>query len=505
MRPLRLGQEHPDPRCEPARAHPAGGDSRPRRVGDGTWGESGQAPDRGRHGVPVLQPLPAHDDAPEHHAGAPEGEGDGAGRGREARPEPAGARADPRPGRRLPGQYLWRPAAAGGHRPGSGHAAQDHAVRRADLGARSRDDQRGARGHDRPGQGGHDHDGGDARDGVRPSRRQPRGVHGLRAGGGGAAPGRFLRQTEIGPGEGLPLQDSVPLTYPSRRIGMLKRLVAVVIALAVLGAGVAPALAETTLEKVARTETLTIGTRTGSPPFAYVNSKNEWVGFSIDLVEQLVKPSIEKKIGKMIKIEKKESTPPTRIPLLSSNAVDLIAGTMTDTRTRRDSVDFSLTFFVTGAQFLVKKGSPIKGIKSIDGKRIGAQQGSTTARVIREKAPRAVLREFPDQPAGFQALVQGQVDAYTSDGIQLAGLKAKSLDPAQWDIVGDFFSYEPYGMAMRKGDADFRNVVNGGLMEGIESGKFFEIYGRWFGVKGEVPYPMASQVRSFMLLQVVPK
>ncbi len=286
---------------------------------------------------------------------------------------------------------------------------------------------------------------------------------------------------------------------------MLKRLVAVVIALAVLGAGVAPALAETTLEKIARTETLTIGTRTGSPPFAYVNSKNEWVGFTIDLVEQLVKPSIEKKIGKTIKIEKKESTPPTRIPLLSSNAVDLIAGTMTDTRVRRDSVDFSLTFFVTGAQFLVKKGSPIKGIKNIDGKRIAAQQGSTNARIVREQAPKAQLREFPDQPAAFQALLQGQVDAYTNDGIQLAGLKLKAPNPAQWDIVGEFYSYEPYGMAMRKNESDFRNAVNNGLMEGIESGKFFELYDKWFGPKGELPYPMTPQVRSFMLLQVVPK
>ena len=286
---------------------------------------------------------------------------------------------------------------------------------------------------------------------------------------------------------------------------MLKRLVAVVIALAVLGAGVAPALAETTLEKIARTETLTIGTRTGSPPFAYVNSKNEWVGFSIDLVEQLVKPSIEKKIGKTIKIEKKESTPPTRIPLLSSNAVDLIAGTMTDTRVRRDSVDFSLTFFVTGAQFLVKKGSPIKGIKNIDGKRIAAQQGSTNARIVREQAPKAQLREFPDQPAAFQALLQGQVDAFTNDGIQLAGLKLKAPNPAQWDIVGEFYSYEPYGMAMRKNESDFRNAVNNGLMEGIESGKFFELYDKWFGPKGELPYPLTPQVRSFMLLQVVPK
>jgi polar amino acid transport system substrate-binding protein len=285
----------------------------------------------------------------------------------------------------------------------------------------------------------------------------------------------------------------------------MKRMVALALTLALVATGVTPAMAETTLEKIARTETLTIGTRTGSPPFAYVNSKNEWVGFSIDLVEQLVLPAVSQKVGKPVKLEKKESTPPTRIPLLSSNAVDLIAGTMTDTRTRRDSVDFSITFFVTGAQFLVKKGSPIKSIKDIDGKRIAAQQGSTNARIIRERAPKAQLREFPDQPAAFQALLQGQVDAFTNDGIQLAGLKMKAPNPAQWEIVGDFYSYEPYGMAMRKNDADFKNVVNNGLMDGIESGRFFEIYDRWFGPKGELPYPMSPAVRQFMIYQVVPK
>ncbi|MGH7396732.1 MAG: transporter substrate-binding domain-containing protein [Candidatus Rokuibacteriota bacterium] len=287
----------------------------------------------------------------------------------------------------------------------------------------------------------------------------------------------------------------------------MRKVMGVVMGLALLVASVTPALAQqkATLERIGETGTLTIGTRTGSPPFAYVNSKNERVGFSIDLVEELVRPAVEKKVGKPVKIEMKESTPPTRIPLLSSGAVDLIAGTMTDTRTRRDSVDFSITFFVTGAQFLVKRGSPIKGIKSIDGKRIATQQGSTNARILREKAPKAVLREFPDQPAAFQALAQGQVDAYANDGIQLAGLKSKAPNPAQWDIVGDFFSYEPYGMALRKGDADFRNIVNSGLMDGIESGKFFEIYDRWFGAKGELPYPMSPQVRSFMLLQVIPK
>ena len=284
----------------------------------------------------------------------------------------------------------------------------------------------------------------------------------------------------------------------------MKPMLALMLTLAV-ALTAAPALAQDTLDKIKSTGVLTIGTRTGSPPFAYVNKANEWVGFSIDLVETLIKPEVETAVGKAIKIEKKESTPPTRIPLLSSNAVDLIAGTMTDTPQRRESVDFSITFFVTGAQFLVKKGSAVQGIDSIAGKRIAAQQGSTNARIIREKAPKAQLREFPDQPAAFQALLQGQVDAYTNDGIQLAGLKAKAANPAQWDIVGDFFSYEPYGMAMRKNDADFRNVVNGGLMDGIESGKYFEIYDKWFGPKGELPYPMSAGVRTFMLYQAVPK
>jgi ABC-type amino acid transport substrate-binding protein len=263
--------------------------------------------------------------------------------------------------------------------------------------------------------------------------------------------------------------------------------------------------AETTLEKIDKSGSLVIGTRTGSPPFAYVNKSNEWVGFSIDLVEKAILPALNKKLNKQIKLEKKESVPATRIPLLTSNAVDLIAETMTDTQSRRDSVDFSITFFATGAQFLVKKGSPIKGIQSIAGKRIAAQQGSTNARIIRERAPNAKLLEFPDQPAAFQALAQGQVQAYTNDGIQLAGLRAKAPKPDDWVVVGEFFSYEPYGMALRKGDSDFRQIVNVGLMESIESGKYFEIYDKWFGPKGEVPYPLAPETKRFLQMQVVPK
>ncbi len=282
----------------------------------------------------------------------------------------------------------------------------------------------------------------------------------------------------------------------------MRRTLAILLTLALGVSLAAPALAETTLEKINRTGVLTIGTRTGSPPFAFINKNNEWVGFTIDLVEQGVMPALAKKVGKPVKLEKKESAPPTRIPLLSSNAVDLIAGTMTDTPQRRESVDFSLTFFMTGAQFMVKKGSPIKGINDIAGKRIAAQQGSTNAKIVREKVPTAILREFPDQPAAFQALIQGQVDAFTNDGIQLFGLKAKAPNPNDFEVVGDFYSQEPYGMAMRKGDPEFKQVVDAGLKTLLESGKYFEIYDKWFGPKGEVPYPMSPETKKFLLSQI---
>jgi ABC-type amino acid transport substrate-binding protein len=284
-----------------------------------------------------------------------------------------------------------------------------------------------------------------------------------------------------------------------KRAGMI-----VLLSVFLLGIMVVAVAAEPTLEKIKKSGVFTIGVRNASPPFSFINKQNERVGFSNDLAV-LMHKNIEKKLGKTIKLEMKETSPNTRIPLLTSMAVDLVTETMTDTRARRESVDFSLTYFVTGAQFIVKKGSPIKGGGEIAGKRIATQQGSTNERVLREKYPQAVLVTFPDQAAAFMALQQGKLDAYCNDGIQLWGLKYKSANPDQWEVVGDYISYEPYGMAMRKNDSDFRQVVNVTLMEAIEGGEYFKLYDKWFGPKSDVPYPLSPQVKTFLFYQVVPK
>jgi len=285
-----------------------------------------------------------------------------------------------------------------------------------------------------------------------------------------------------------------------KRYGIIFLLVMLVLSFT----GIAAAQAQSTMEKIKNSGVFTIGVRPASPPFSFINKQNERVGFSNEL-GMLVHKGLEKKLGKTIKLEMKETTPATRIPLLTSMAVDLVTETMTDTRARRDSVDFSITYFVTGAQLIVKKGSPIKGAQDIAGKRIGTQQGSTNERVLREKYSKAELVTFPDQAAAFMALQQGKLDAYCNDGIQLWGLKYKTPNPDQWEVVGNYISYEPYGMAMRKNDSDFRAVVNNALMEAIEGGVYFKLYDKWFGPKSDVPYPMAQSTKDFLLLQVVPK
>jgi ABC-type amino acid transport substrate-binding protein len=271
-----------------------------------------------------------------------------------------------------------------------------------------------------------------------------------------------------------------------------------------LGAGPAtPALAETVLEKINRTGVLTAGTRTASIPFAFINEKNEWGGFSLDLLEA-VRARLDRKLGKAIMLDKKEVTPATRIPLVANRTIDIECGSTTYTRGRDETVDFSLVFFVTGSQLLVKRGGGIRTLGDVAGKRVGATQGTTNEKALRASAPRADVVTFQDHAAGLLALEQGKIVAYTTDGILLAGLAAKARNPKDYEVVGDFFSKDPYACVLPENDSRWRDFVNHTFMELIETGKYGELYDKWFGEKGVVNYPMSDQVRAFITLQAMP-
>ena len=284
----------------------------------------------------------------------------------------------------------------------------------------------------------------------------------------------------------------------------MKRCAAVWLAGVLLLGTAAPVLAETVLEKISRTGVLVAGTRGTTIPFAFINEKNEWIGFSIDLLEA-IRTRLEKKLGKRIKLEKKEVLPTTRMQLVANRTLDVECSSATYTRGRDETVDFSINFFFTGGQLLVKKGSGIKSLADVAGKRVGAQQGTTQEKTLRAFQPKVDVVPFQDIAAAFLALEQGKVVAWAQDGILLAGLVAKARNPRDYEVVGDFFTRDPYSCMVPENDSKWRDFVNHTFMELIDNGKYFELYDKWFGERGVVPYPMSDQVRNYMIMQSMPE
>ncbi|MEK3732335.1 MULTISPECIES: ABC transporter substrate-binding protein [Paenibacillus] len=202
-------------------------------------------------------------------------------------------------------------------------------------------------------------------------------------------------------------------------------------------------------------------------------------GFDIDIAKALAK----KILGDETKIELREVTSKTRIPLLQSGEIDIIIATMTITDERKQQVDFSDVYFEAGQSLLVKVDSPITGLESLNkDTKVLAVKGSTSAQNIREKAPDAQVLEFENYQDAFTALRAGQGDALTTDNAILLGMQQQ--DP-NYHLVGGNFTDEPYGMAIKKGETEFVNVVNELLSEMKESGEYDRLYEQWMGVKPE--------------------
>jgi len=285
---------------------------------------------------------------------------------------------------------------------------------------------------------------------------------------------------------------------------VVKRRAAIWLAGLLLLGAAAPVLAEPVLEKISRTGVLTAGTRGNSIPFAFINEKNEWTGFSIDLLEA-IRTRLAKKLGKPIKLEKKEINPGNRVRLMADRTLDVECGATTYTRARDETIDFSINFFFTGTQLLVKKGSRIKSLADVAGKRVGAIRGTTGEQALRTSQPKADVVTFQDVPAAFLALEQERVVAYAHDGILQAGVAARASDSKAYEVVGDFFSKDPYACMVPENDSKWRDFVNHTFMELIDSGKYFELYDKWFGERGVVPYPMSDKVRNYMIMQSMPE
>jgi ABC-type amino acid transport substrate-binding protein len=242
---------------------------------------------------------------------------------------------------------------------------------------------------------------------------------------------------------------------------------------------------QSTLDKIKTTKTISMGYRESSFPFSYIGEDKSPIGYSIDLCTR-VAAGIQQQLSLAdLAIKWVVVTPENRLAMVANGTVDLECGSTTNTLSRQEQVDFSFMTFVDGGSLLVGSNANIDRLSDLAGKRIAVVPGTTTEKVMAEALQKANLTvqmiKVKEHADGIGALENGTADAYASDRVILIGLAMTSKDPTKWAIADQYFSYEPYGLILRRGDPDFRLAVNRVLARLYRSGEIIPVYERWFG------------------------
>lgn len=286
---------------------------------------------------------------------------------------------------------------------------------------------------------------------------------------------------------------------------LLRSLLAVVAALALAHAASADELYGT-LKKIKESGTITIGHNADSPPFSFIGPDGKPQGYSIDLCMKIVE-AVKAEL-KMDKLEVKflPVIGTTRIPLLLNGTTDINCATTTNTLTRQRQVDFLDTMFITGNRILTKKGSGIRGVEDLKGKRVTVNQGTTNEQIIKALDAKLNLGirflDTKDQPQAWLALETGRSDAHVTDEVVEYGLIAKAKTPEQYEVVGRLLSYDPYAILIRRDDSAFRLVGNRALIALFRSGEINAIYDKWLL---PINIPMSDMLKTVFAAQTLPE
>ena len=264
------------------------------------------------------------------------------------------------------------------------------------------------------------------------------------------------------------------------------KFIAALLSIGILG-GIAPLHAQEltgTLAKIQKSGTITLGVRDGSIPFSYLDDKQQYQGYSIDLCMKIV-TSLQKQLGlSALKVVMNPVTSANRIPLMANGTIDLECGSTTNNLERQQQVAFAPTMFVIASRLLTKKSSNIKTLADMKGKTLVATAGTTSAKQMailnNERDLGMRIAAGRDHPESFLMVETGRAVAYANDDILLASHIASARNPAEYEISKEALSVEPYAIMMRRGDPTFKAAVDGALTRLYKSDEINRIYTKWF-------------------------
>ena len=260
---------------------------------------------------------------------------------------------------------------------------------------------------------------------------------------------------------------------------------------ATIAAVSAPAVSQQsgTLKKIAEKKTITLGVRDGADPFSYLDAKQQYIGYSVDLCTKIVDAVKTQVKLPDLAVTMTRVTPQMRMQMLMSGDIDMECGVSTNTLERQKSVAFTVTTLFTGTLLIVKPSSLIRNYKDLKGKTVVVTTGTTNEHAIKEYNLAESLgmrfmqvREHRDALA---AVEKGTAVAFPMDDVLLYTMRANAANPPEYVVVGDFLTDEPYAIMLRKDDPAFKKLADDALIALFKSGEINKIYARWF----ESPIP----------------
>lgn len=239
-----------------------------------------------------------------------------------------------------------------------------------------------------------------------------------------------------------------------------------------------------TMKKIKDSGQIVLGVRDSSIPFSYLDDKQSYQGYSIDLCMNVVK-AVQKQLGMSeLKVRMNPVTSATRIPLMANGTIDLECGSTTNNLERQKQVAFAPTTFITATRLLAKKSSNINSIEDLKGKTIVSTSGTSNIRLMNELNSERnlgmTILTAKDHAEAFLMVETGRAVAFAMDDILLASLAASSKNPSEYKITDKALSVEPYALMHRRGDPAFEKVVDSAITGKFKSGEINKLYDKWF-------------------------
>jgi ABC-type amino acid transport substrate-binding protein len=271
----------------------------------------------------------------------------------------------------------------------------------------------------------------------------------------------------------------------NQRVSM-RRLFLLVAALICSGDGASAQTLEGRLKQIEESKVVKLAYRSDANPFSYLDTQGQPVGYTIDLCKFVVH-SIEQQLNANLTIKWVPVDTKNRFDAIASGSADMECGSSTVSFERMAKVDFSSFIFMENTGLMVRANSGIDNFGGISGKKIAVIAGTTNeialVKELQRRQLQASLVRVKDRQEGMAALQGRIVDGFASDKLLLIG--AQNADASSYKVLPENLSYEPYAIALPRGDWAFRIAVNRGLSQLYSSPQILDIYLKWFSERGE--------------------